>query len=164
MMCSSNVGTEKSPDLSDFHPCPGVASLSQSLQVSRLALSSARATFKRNNLSHARENASLVNKEPEWSDERLSSKKKKEEKKRAEKSASPSSSGVIFEAGSVRIWVGYVSPNKHTIYRTDTGIKLLFILVFFFFLLFSGLISKKKKKKPAAQVLSSRRGEQEGLA
>ena len=52
-MCSSNVGTEKSPDLSDFHPCRSRQSLAA--LVSRLDLSSARATFKRNNLSHARE-------------------------------------------------------------------------------------------------------------
>ena len=120
-----------------------VASLSQSPQVSRLDLSSGRARHWRGTIYLTLEkNASLDNKKPEWSDERLSSKnKRKKERKKREKSASPS--GVIFKAGSVHRWVGYVSPlsvrqiyksrsqpNKHTIYRTDTGIKLL--LIFFY--------------------------------
>ena len=64
---------------------------------------------------------------------------------------------MMFEAGSVHRWVGYVlvsplsilqiykslsKPNKHTIYRTDTGIKLELILLSFF-----TLLKKKKKKK-----------------
>ena len=52
MMCSSGVGTGKVQIGATF-TLAGVASLSQSLRVSRLDLSSARATFKRNNLSHA---------------------------------------------------------------------------------------------------------------
>ena len=72
---------------------------------------------------------------------------------------------MIFEAGSVHRCVGYVSPlrvrqiyksrsqpNKHTIYRTDTGIKLLFILLFSF-LLFCRLIKKIKKKKAVQRCL-----------
>ena len=75
---------------------------------------------------------------------------KKERKKEKRKSASPS--GVIFEAGTVQRWVGYVSPlsvrqinksrsqpNKHTIYRTDTGINLL--------LFFHVSLCFKKKKR-----------------
>ena len=53
VMCSSNVGTGKSPDLSDFHPCRSCQSLAIA-PASRLDLSCAKATFKRNNLSHAR--------------------------------------------------------------------------------------------------------------
>ena len=143
MICSSNVGTGKSPDLSDFHPCRSRQSLAIA-QVSRLDLSSARATFKRNNLSHAREKmlVSIIKSQNGAASVCLQKEKNKERKKR-EKSASPS--GVIFEAGSVHRWVGYVSPlsvrqiyksrsqpNKYTIYRTETGIKVLFILLFFF--------------------------------
>ena len=93
------------------------------------------------------ENASLDNKKPEWTGATSACLQKK--------SANPS--GVIFETGSVHRWVGYVSPlsvrqihksrykpNKHTIYRTDTGIKLHLILFFFFtFLLSSWLVSTK---------------------
>ena len=53
LMCRSKVGTGKSPNLSDF-TLAGVASLSHLLRVSHPDLRSARATFKRNNLSHAR--------------------------------------------------------------------------------------------------------------
>ena len=64
LMCPSKAGTGKSPDLSDF-TLAAVASLSQLLRDSRLDLRFARTTFKRNNLSHARGNVSLDNKEPE---------------------------------------------------------------------------------------------------
>ena len=145
-MCSSNVGTGKSPDLSDFHRCRSRQSLAIT-QVSRLDLSSARATFKRNNLSHAKEKMLVsIIKSQNGAASVCLQKEKKTKKERKEKNASPS--GVIFEAVSVNRWVGYVSPlsvrqihksrsqpNKHTIHRTDTGIKLLFILLFFFTLL-----------------------------
>ena len=73
---------------------------------------------------------------------------------------------------SVRqIYKSLSTPNKHTICRTETGIKLEFILLSFF-LLSSRLVKQNKKnkknKKTAAQVLSSRKAareawEQEGL-
>ena len=102
------------------------------------------------------ENASLKfnNKMREWSDEPLSS------------SVSPS--GVIFKAGSVHRWVGYmyrhwafarttkVYPNqkKHTnFYRTDKGIQVLFL---FFFLLSSFFL--KKKETAAFELPGSKKG------
>ena len=155
-MCSSNVGTGKSPDLSDFHPCRSRQSLAVAL-VSRLDLSSARAKFKWNNLSHAREKMLVSIMKSHNGAASICLQKEKKRKKEKRKNASPS--GVIFEEGSVHRCVGYVSPlrvrqiyksrsqpNKHTIYRTDTGIKLLFILLFSF-LLFCRLIKKIKKKK-----------------
>ena len=104
MMCSSNVGTGKSPDWSDFHPC-GVASLLQSLRVSRLDLSSARATFQRNNKSHAG-GKMLV-----WiiatMERRVFVFKKKKKKKRKEKSASPGSDLRGPVAGCIDGWAMY---------------------------------------------------------
>ena len=72
-------------------------------------------------------------------------KKKKKKKRKEKKTRVPREWS--SEAGSMHRWVGYVSPNKHTIYRTDTGIKLLFILLFFFTLLWAHFNKKKKKKK-----------------
>ena len=152
-MCSSNVGIRKKVQiLSDFRPCRSRQSLAIA-QVSRLDLSSAKATFKRNNLSQARGKmlVSIIKSQNGAASVCLEKEKKNKDRKKREKSASPL--GVIFEAGSVHRLVGYVSPlsvrqifksrsqpNKHTIYRTDTGIKLLFILLFFFFVLFCRLI------------------------
>ena len=144
MRCSSDVGTGKVQIGATF-TLAGVASLSQSLRVSCLDLSSAwRATFKRNNLSHAGEKM-LV-----WiiaRMERRASRSVYEKKKRKEKVRVPE---VVFEPcasvhRSVDGWAMYrhwsterspgdksrSKPNKHTIYRTDTGIKLEFIIFFY---------------------------------
>ena len=153
VMCSSNVGTGESPDLSDVHPCRSCRSLAIAPgQSSRPEL---RNGDLQEEQSISRWRKMLVCKN---GPERQAPVFKK-------KSANPS--GVIFETGSVHHsrWVGDISPlsvrqihksrskpNKHTIYRTGTGIKLHLILFFFFFLLSSWLVStKEKKKKTAAQ-------------
>ena len=94
MMGSSGVGTGKSPDWSDFHPCRSRQSLAIAPRVSRLDLSSARATFKRNNLSHAGEKM-LVCITARMERRALVLKKKKKKKKKRKKVRVP---GVIFEA------------------------------------------------------------------
>ena len=135
---------------------------SQSLRVSRLVLNSARETFKRNNLSHARGKMLvwLIKSQNGATSVCLQKKKKKERK---EKKRETLGSDLRGRQRAYR-WVGYVSPNKHTIYRTDTGLKLLFILLFFFFFYSSRARFKKQKKKKkeekktAAELAGNRKG------
>ena len=79
-MCSSKVGTGKRPDMSDFHPCRS----RQSLAIAP-GQSSWPELRKGTIYLTPEKNASLDNKEPEWSDERLSSKKKKKKKRKKER-------------------------------------------------------------------------------
>ena len=89
MICSSNVGTGKSPDLSDFHPCRSRQPLAIAPGKSFCPELRKGDIQQEQSIPRSRKNASLVNKEPEWSDERLSSKKKKKKKKKEKKARVP---------------------------------------------------------------------------
>ena len=71
VMCSSNVGTGKSPDLSDFHPCPSRQSLAIAPGQYIVVLTWAWAPHSKGDIqeeqsiSRKRKNVSLDNKKPE---------------------------------------------------------------------------------------------------
>ena len=88
----------------------------------------------------------------------LQKNKKKTKKKEQKNSASPSGAGVIFEAGSVHRWVGYVSPlSVRQIYKSRSNeTKTPFTeptqesnssSSYHFFCSSLGSLQKKKKKK-----------------
>ena len=127
VMCSSNVGTGKSPDLSDFHPCRSRQSLAIAQVSRRFDLSSTRATLKRNNLSHAGEKmlVSIIKSQNGAASVWFKNiKKKKTKKERKEKKVRVLRESRIFEAGSVHRWVGCVSPRSvRQIYKSRSQPK-----------------------------------------
>ena len=95
-MCSSSVGTGKSPDLSDFHPCRSTG-LSAIWRCSGSVVFpwAARANFKRNSLFQAGGKCQF-NEKQEWRPSVC-----------LQVHGSPS--GVIFEEGSVQIWAWWAT-------------------------------------------------------
>ena len=158
VMCSSNVGTGESPDLSDFHPCRSRRSLAIAPgQSSRPEL--------RNGDLQEEQSISRWKKMPVWI---IKGRMERQASVFKKKSASPS--GVIFETGSVHRLVGYVSPlsvrqihksrikpKKQPITEPTQESNFVLFLFFFFFTFLLARFNrdnnnkKTNKKKTAAQ-------------
>ena len=145
VMCSSNVGTGKSPGLSDFHPYRSRQSLAIALGQSswpQAWLSSARTTLKRNNPSHAGGEMLvwIINCEN-------------------------GATSVVFKCeslgsdirGSVRKWVRYVSPLSvcQNYKRRSTPNKIVHLVIFFY----SSRFEKEKRKRLLLSCQGARRAE-----
>ena len=74
VMCSSNVGTQESPGLSDFHPCRSRRSLAIALDLSSAMVTYIKLQEEQSILRWKKMLVWIL--KPEWSDKRLSSKKK----------------------------------------------------------------------------------------
>ena len=132
VMCLSNGGTGKSPDLSDFQPCRSHQSL---------AITPGQSSWPELRKGDIQEEQSISLwrkmivwiKKPKGSDERLSSKRK-----------SASSLEVIFEAGRVHRCVGYMyrqiyksrsTKQAHRLQNRHSNQTLVHLIIIFFIVL-----------------------------
>ena len=132
----------KSPDLSDFHPCRSSQSLAIAPGQSPCPEFRKGDIQEEQSIPRSRKNASLVNKEPEWSDERLSSKKKKKERK--EKKARVPWEWSSRQAACIGGWAMYRQTNTPFTEPTQESNSCS---SYYFFHSSRGLFQKKKKKK-----------------